>query len=182
MVSDSVFVPLDRVNIEKFVSHPSPYPEAYPGNIRPTKRPDYSTLVLYEVMRGMNVNYSFRRMVKMLSNIDEVETIVRQFVKNEDSNPDRAGYLNLADAVAQHYGIDFTYEPTEEGHMIRVWGKDNEEWAMQLRRGENRLRRQPKRDYSKLLGVRKIDMLSYNRVRFADVELIKPFRLHKRKG
>ena len=130
------------------------YPTAYPGNVRPTASPDYSMFILYEIFRGRNLDAGFKRMVKMMTNIDDVNDVMREFISVGKANPDMPDYLKLARAMANVSSLDFTYESSDEGNIIRVWRTagvhKNEEFNFEMRRGVHR-RRNVKRDYSRYI-------------------------------
>lgn len=180
MPDDIPFVTPSELFIQNITRIPEPYPIPFPGNIRPTKKPKFSTLVLYQIMRGKNLNHSFKRMVKMMYDIGEVEKVTRKFVDIQDANPDVSGYLNLAKAYADTHGLNYEYETKDYGNTLRVWGKDKEEWSFDIRRGEHMIRGEQNRDYSKMLHVNNIDMISYKELSKERKDLVKPFRKSKK--
>jgi hypothetical protein len=132
------------------------YPPLLPGNILPRKAPSYEMFVLYEVLRSRNVRYSIDRLIKMSSDIKDVNNIVRKFIDTVDFDAKESLYVELAKLVAEYYNIDFKYDATDYGNLVRVWKKSGassrQEYNFPMRRGVHKIRPSKKVDYSKYLS------------------------------
>lgn len=144
-----------------------PYPAPYAGNVRPVSKPDYSMFVLYNILKGRSINVSFKRMVNMMADLGKVENVANRFMESYTKRPRDSQYRMLAQALAKEYGLNYTYTPTDRGDMVRVWKKTGpkarQEYVFEIMRGEHKIRKSQQRDYSKLLGVKPSDMLTFEK-------------------
>ena len=133
----------------------SRYPPLLPGNILPRGAPSFDMFVLYEILRGRNIRYSVDRFIRMSTDIADVNSVMREFMKTADSSLDDSLYIQLAKTYAESRGLDFKYESTDYGNVLKMWktsGKGkNEEYNFAMRRGEHRIQKQRRVDYSRHL-------------------------------
>lgn len=161
----------------------SSYPGALPGNkigteIKHSMSPQFH--IVYRMVRGRNINTSYRRMVEGSTDPDDVKDIVNNFKIIRSTEPSEAVYKDLIRAYCEYYDIGFVIEEEERGTILKIWENSgeraNEQWNLLMRRGEHRYYESYDVDLSKIFGVPDDEFLTMSKYLHAGGRGIKSVR------
>lgn len=111
------------------------------GHKVPDSPPRIQYAILYELAKGYGIHRSIKRMSNFYLSDKTIDDILNRYVDIRENNPSGGKYRDLMDAVADYHGINYEYEKTEKGHMLKMWGEDEREWQFPISRGKNRYRK-----------------------------------------
>jgi len=142
-----------------------------PGHESPSlgaESPDISYWKIYEIFRGYGIWKSLSRISKMYVDKEDFSDLLDEYRDIRSTDPSDGKYQDLARAVSRINDVDFDYEKTDYGHLLRMWDDEGVEWQLPIRRGEHLERGTYDRDYSESLGVDDIsdtEYMSYQDIR-----------------
>ena len=165
MVDISDYIKDGDVLTDTIVFRSYPHAQLVHGNVFPRKGaepPNIRYAQMYEIARGMGIRRSLSRMSKFYLTGDEMMPVLKEYMRIRGESPSKGKYRDLMTAVSNVYDIEYRYDKTEDGHLLRMWGKSGKEWQFPIRRGTSKWRDHTfRQDYLDAMGVESLADTSY---------------------